>query len=177
MNSKLISISAVSAGFVAISLLLGTFVEIADLISVILASVFVLLPLYMNSYKACLITYLAGGVIALLCSGINLLSLVFPTYFAFFGIYPIVRCKLQEKNVNKYLCFILGLIWFIAVAYGAYFYYSLYMGMALEGLPSWVIDYVLYLLPVVAIVFFIVYHRFVLVMRIMIDRYLSRIIK
>ena len=45
-----------------------------------------------------MLAYLAGGVIAFLCSGFNILSLVFPAYFLFFGVYPIVKTKLVETN-------------------------------------------------------------------------------
>ncbi len=177
MKSKLISISAVSAGFVAISLLLGAFIEMVDLFSVILASVFVLLPLYLKSYKACFLTYLSGGLIAFLCSGLNVFSLVFPTYFAFFGVFPIVKCKLYEKHFNKYLTAIMGLVWFLIVAFGAYFYYTAFMGMALEGLPEWVNNYILYFIGGLAVIFYFIYARFIFVIRIIIDVYMSRIIK
>ena len=102
MKSKIISLSAISAGFVAISLIIGAYIEITDLFMVVVASVFVLLPLYLKSYKGSFLAFLAGGVIAVLCSGFNL-ALIFPAYFAFFGIYPIVKNYLEEKRDLKHL--------------------------------------------------------------------------
>lgn len=177
MKSKIISISAISAGFVAICLLVGAYFEVADLFTVVISSVFVTLPLYFNSYKGSVLTFLVGGVIAFICSGFNIISLVFPAYFAFFGIYPIVRIFLTEKKVNKYAGFIFGLIWFVAVAYGLYFYYLLVMGATFEGLPEWIINYLPYLVAVIAIVFYFIYDKFVLVARKATHFYLNKIIK
>lgn len=177
MKSKVISLSAISAGFVALFLIIGAYIELADLFTVVVASVFITLPLYFNSYKGCVLCSLAGGVIAFLCSGFNVLSLVFPSYFAFFGIYPIVKCKMLEKRVNKHISMLIGLIWFIIVAFGCYFYYTLIMQGVLEGLPSWILDNVLYVVAIVAIIFYFIYDRFVLVMMFLSAKYLRRIIK
>ncbi len=177
MKSKLISLSAVSAGLVAIALLLGAFIEFADLCSLVIASVFVIVPLYFNSYKGSVLCALSGGLVAFLCSGLNVLSLVFPAYFTFFAFYPIVWCKLKQKQVNKYFCFVLGLVWCIIAMYGCYFYYTHVMHGIMDGIPAWLIDYVIYVVGVVAIIFYLVYYRFIFLSKITIDRYLSRIIK
>ena len=87
MKSKVLALSAVSASFIAVFLTLGAYIELVDLVAVVVASIFVLLPLYMKSYKGSLLAYLAGGLLAFLISGFNILSLVFPAYFAFFGIF------------------------------------------------------------------------------------------
>lgn len=177
MKSKIISLSAVSAGLVAIALLIGAFIEFADLFTLVIASVFVMVPLYYNSFKGAFLCAISGGVIAFLCSGLNILSLVFPAYFAFFAFYPIVWYKLAQKNVKKHFTFIIGLIWCVLAMYGCYFYYTLVMHGMIDDLPAWLIDYVLYIVGLVAIIFYIVYYRFVVLIKITIDRYLSRIIK
>ena len=177
MNSKLISISAIAAGLSAIALIVGAYIEIADLFALVISSVFVIMPLYYRSYKGSILCFLAGGVIAFLCSGFNVLSLVFPSYFAFFGIFPIVKCYFDDKMWNKTLCFVLGLVWFLLCAYGMYFYYTLVMGGILDGLPSWLVDYTLYLIAPAVLIVFVIYNRFITVMRIFISRYLQRVIK
>lgn len=177
MKSRILSLSAVSAAFIAIALTVGAYFEFADVFALVISSVFVILPIYLRSYKGSVLAYLAGGVIAFFCSGFNLLSLVFPVYFLFFGIYPIVKNKLIEKNFNKYLGFFIGLLWFIIIAYGAYFYYTLIMHGVLDGLPSWFYDYVLYVVAIIAIIFYVIYDRFIYVIRFVINRYLGRIIK
>ena len=154
MKSKVISLSAISAAFVAIALIIGGFFEITDLFMLILASVFVMLPLYLNSFK--------GSFLA---------------YFGFFGIYPIVKCKMLQKNFNKAWGIVIGLIWLIAVSYGCYFYYTLILGGVFTGLPEWIYDYIIYGIGLIAIVLFFVFDRFVVVMRLLLDKYLNRIIK
>ena len=76
MKSKIISISAISAGFIAILLTIGSYFEITDLITTVVASCLVLLPLYYNSYKGMILTYLVGGVIAFMFSGFNPMAFV-----------------------------------------------------------------------------------------------------
>ena len=52
MKSRLLAISAISAALVAISLTVGAYVDMADIFSLVIASAFVLLPLYYDSFKA-----------------------------------------------------------------------------------------------------------------------------
>ncbi len=176
MKSKVIALSAISAGFIAIALIIGAYIEITDLFMVVVASVFVLLPLYLKSYKGSFLAFLAGGVIAFLCSGFNI-ALIFPAYFAFFGIYPIVKHKMLEKNVKNSIALIIGVIWFVAVAYGCYFYYTLILNGVFEGLPNWIEKYIIYGIGLIAILFFFIYDRFVFVVKIFVDKYLRKIIK
>ena len=75
------------------------------------------------------------------------------------------------------LAFGLGLVWFLIVAYGVFFYYTLFMGNTLSGLPAFIIDYALIFLAPLSAFVFVIYDRFVVVMREFTDRYLSRIIK
>ena len=177
MKSKIISISAIASAFIAICLTVGAYFEVVDLFAVVISSIFVMLPLYLNSYKGSVLCYLAGGLIAFLCSGFNVLSIVFISYFAFCGLYPIVKCKMIDKNFSKKLNVLIGLIWCVAVFYGVYFYYVYVANGIFDGLPSWIIDYVIYLVSVIGVIFFFTYDRFVLTMRIFLNRYLSRIIK
>ncbi len=176
MKSKVISLSAISAGFIAIALIIGAYFEITDLFMVVVASVFILLPLYFKSYKGSFLAFLAGGVIALLCTGFNL-ALIFPAYFTFFGIYPILKNKLMEKNVKIAISTLIGLIWFILVAYGCYFYYTLILNGIFEGLPVWLEKYIVYGIGLVAIIFFFIYDRFIFVVKFFVDRYLRKVIK
>jgi hypothetical protein len=177
MKSKFLAISAVSASFIAVFLTLGAYIELVDLFTVVIASVCVLLPLYLKSYKGSLLAFLAGGLLAFLISGFNIFSLVFPAYFGFFGIYPIIRNVFVEKNLKNYVRYIVGAVWCVAVSYGLYFYYTAFMGIALTDLPEIIVPYILPLVAVIGIVLFFVYDRFIAVTQILIDRYLSNIIK
>ncbi len=177
MKSKVITLSAVSAALTALCLTIGVYMEIADIFCVICSSVFVLLPLYYNSYKGCFLVALAGGVLALFFSWFNFLNIVFPTFFVFFGIYPIVRCYMRDKKFNKILGYIIGAIWCVAVVYGAYFYYTLIIKLSLSDLPAWFADNILIFIGVLGAIFFAVYDRFIYVLRIFSYNTLCRIIK
>ena len=177
MNSKNIALSAVSAGLVALFLLVGAYFEMADVFTVVIASVFVLLPLYYQSFKGSVLAYLAGGVVAFMCSGFNIMSLVFPAYFAFFGIYPIVKFYMMKKRVKDIFKLVLGLVWMVAVSIGLYFYYTAVMGVAIDDLPKFLVDYALLFVVAFSVVFFLVFDRFIFVVRRVMDYYLKRIIK
>ncbi len=177
MKSKLIAISAISAGLIAIILTVGAYVEVVDLFAIVVASVFVILPLYYKSYKASFMAYLVGGVIGFMFSGFNLLSVVFPAYFGFFGIYPIIKNLMREKNLNKVVAKIIGLVWCAIAIFGVYFYYTLVMHELFTDLPEWVINNVYLALGALSVVFFFIYDYSIFVFRRAIERYLSRIIK
>ena len=176
MRSKIIAISAISAGFIALSLTLGAYFSVLDLASVVLASVFVILPLYYKSCAGCFLCYLAGGVIAFLFSGFNIMSIVFPSYFAFFGIFPIIKCIMREKKFNKYIGMLIGLVWCVAVCFGIYFYYSEIMGQPFNDLPDWITNNILYFVALLGIIFYFVFDRFIVVGKMLADRFLGKIL-
>ena len=178
MKSKVISLSAISASFIAIALIIGTYFEILDFFMLVTASVFVLLPLYLNSYKGSFLAYLVGGIIAILCGGFNF-TLIYPAYFLFFGVYPIINHKMMQKNVKKWLKIIIGLLWFILVAYICYFYYTLVLDLkvVIEGAPQWLDNFIVYGVGLLAVVFYFIYDRFITVIKFVMDKYLYRIIK
>ena len=177
MKSKVLSLSAISAAFITLTLTVGAYLEIADLFALVISSVFVLLPLYLGSYLGSVLAYLAGGVIAFLFSGFNILSIVFPSYFAFFGLYPIVKVRMTDKKANKYLALIIGLVWCVVASYGIYFYYTAVIGGLFDGLPQWVVDYAIVFVGVLAVIFYFIYDRYVAVIRVFIDKYLGKIVK
>ncbi|MBQ8426349.1 MAG: hypothetical protein IJX16_01145, partial [Clostridia bacterium] len=115
MKSKVIALSAISSAIIAVLLTLGAYIELLDLFALVIASIFVILPLYYKSYLGSLLCYLSGGVLAFLCSGFNILSIVFPAYFCFVGLYPIIKCKMMDKSSNRILGLIIGAIWCVAM--------------------------------------------------------------
>ena len=177
MKSKVVALSAISASFVAIVLTLGAYIELVDLVAVVLSSIFVVLPLYYKSYVGSVLCYLVGGIIAFLISGFNILSVVFPAYFGFFGLFPIIKILMQEKGANPTLSFIIGLVWCVLAMYGIYFYYVLVMGEVFSGLPLWVEEYLIYIVGLVGVVFYLIFNKYVEVGKTALDKYLSRILK
>ena len=177
MNSKSLALSAISASFIAIFLTVGAYFSFIDLITVIFASAFVLLPLYYNSYLGSALSFVAGGIIAFLFSGFNIYSLVFPAYFFFFGCFPIIKIVLVKKGVKNIFSIIIGLIWCIAFSYGLYFYYIFVMKMQLSDFPEIIVKYIYFFIPVFAVIIFFIFDRFVIVVKMVEDKYLKRIIK
>ena len=180
MRSKVLAISAISAAFIVISLTIGVYVEIADLISLVVASAFVVMPIYLRSYKGSFLAFLVGGVIALLLCFSKFYSIVFPAYVIFFGIYPIVSLWAREKKVKRVIYYIVGIIWSIAFFYGAYFYYTSFLGLDLGEFPSWmqfVTNNILYFICPFAVVFYFVFDRYVNVVKMFYDRILTKVIK
>ncbi len=176
MKSKVVSLSAISASFIAVALIIGTYFELADLFMLVTASAFVLLPLYLKSYKGSFLAFLAGGVIAILICGFNF-TLIYPAYFGFFGIYPIIKIKMLEKRVSKTLNIVIGIIWFLVVSYVCYYYYIFVLGGVFEGLPTWVEKYLIYFIGLIAVVFYFIYDRFIVAIKFSLDKYLSKIVK
>lgn len=182
MKSKTVAISAISSALIAIALTVGVFFEVADLFALAVSSAFVIIPLYKNSYLGCFLSYLIGGVIALIFSGFNIFySVVFPAYFLFFGIYPILRNMMQDKKNNRLVPIVIGLLWCVLAVIGIFYYYTLVIGLNLDTIPSFipqfVKDYFVFLLVLFAVVFYFIFDRYVLVMRVFFDRYLTRISK
>ena len=182
MKSRIISLTAIASALVALCLTIGVYFEVADFTGLIIASAFVILPLYFKSIKACFLCYFVGGVIALILSGFNVIySVVFPAYFLFFGIYPIIKNILYDKKFNKIITFSLGFIWGVATIYGMFYYYSVVMGMDFNTFPSWVPSFIsdnfIYFIGLLGAFYFIIYDRFVIVVRIFFNYWLKRILK
>ncbi len=177
MKSKVIALSAISSAIIALLLTLGAYIEFIDLITLVFASILVILPLYYRSYLGSVLCFLSGGLLAFLFSGFNILSIIFPAYFGFMGIYPIVKFRLMQKNFNKIATIVLGALWCLACFYGVYYYYIFVANGIFDGLPEILLKYIVYLVGIVGVVFYFVYDRFILVAKIIFDTYLSKIIR
>ena len=177
MKSKVISLSAISAGFIAILLTVGAYFEFADIISIVLASCITLLPLYYGSYKGAILTYLVGGVIAFMFSGFNLYSLVFPSYFIFGGIYPIISTYFRERKGKKVSVYIVGAIYSALFFVGIYYYYVFFMKMATTDLPQIIQNNIVVFMALFGVIFYFIFDRFIVLVRRVSNYYLSRIIK
>ena len=178
MKSKTIAISAISAALTAIFLVIGSYLTVSDVFCTIISSVFVIIPLAINSYKGSFLAYLVGGAIGVIaCLPTFAFSFVIPAYFTFFGIYPIIKNILIKTKLKVFLRFFIGCVWCVAIIYGLYFYYTLIMGLSLADLPSFISDAILYLLAPIAIIFFVIYDRFLHVAKALLELYLYRFIR
>ncbi len=179
MKSKVIALSAISASFIAIILFVGAIVDLIDILMITAASVFVTLPLYYKSYKGSVLCYLVGGTIgALLALGVGKLvvSIVIPSYFLFFGIYPITLRYMIKKNIKKAVRFVIGAVWCVGIVFGMYFYYINIIGL-IENLPEIIEKNIYLVLVVFGLIFYFVYERFLFVSSKLTDNIIKRILK
>ena len=136
------------------------------------------MPLYLKSYKGCFLAYIAGGVLALICSLPTItFSVTLPAYALFSGLYPIIKNILTDKGVNKYVNLIIGLIWCVLACYGVYFYYTSVMNLSINNLPKFISDYILFFVGLMGVAFYFVYDKFLNVTKYVIDKNLGKIIK
>lgn len=178
MKSKIITLSAISCGLIAIILSFGAYIQVADIFSLLVVSLVVLLPLFYNSVKGALLTYFVGGIVSLLfCLPTFLFSFVIPAYFCFFGIFPVVYCVTDSKSINKFLRYFIGMFWCVLFFYGLYFYYTLVMGLELSNIPSLISNGILYFIAPFSIVFYCIYERFIYFGKNYVFRLLQRVIK
>ena len=188
MKSKTIALSAISSAFIAIILTLGAYIEIIDLMSVIVSALFSTLPLYYKSKKGAILSVLVGGVLAFILSGANIFTLVFPAYFLFFGIYPVINEVVSESKMDKNLWKVLSLIWCVAVCYFLLFYYAVIMQVPIYDFElfgktfnlSNLKNIRLYFLTAwggVSVLLYFVYNKFISVMFLASKNLLKRILK
>ncbi len=177
MNSKNVALSAVSASLIAVFLILGAYVTVLDISSVVIASLFTLIPLYKKSTLGSFLCYLVGGIIAFMCYGFNPVTLVFPAFFSYFGLYPLISDKMSQKNVKRIIRYVIGALWCVAVCYGLYFYYTSFMGLALHNLPKWIAENIYFILAPIAIAVYAVFEIFISYGKKFIFFYLSKIVK
>jgi len=189
MKSKIIALSAISSAFVAICLTLGAYIEFIDLISVAIAALFTMLPLYYESKKGSLLSFLVGGVLAFILSGANVYSLVFPAYFLYFGLIPLINYVVSKTKFDKTIWFIIKLVWCVVICYFLLFYYTNIIGIPLEytfelfgksfDFSNYhnIYYYFLTAYGVISIILYLVYDKFTEVMKLAIDRLLKRILR
>ncbi len=182
MNSKSIAISAISAALCAIALTLGAYFGVIDLLALVLASACVIIPTFNGSKWGGILAFLVGGVIAICASGFNFVgSVVFPAYFAFFGLYPLIRVLLLNKKIKVYWIKLVGVIWCVLAIYGIFYYYMFVMGIRMDKFPDWVPEFLtenlVYFLGLIAVIFYVVFDRYVIVMHRFYGRYIGRIVK
>ena len=176
MKSKTLAVSAISASFITLFLTIGSYFTAVDVFCVFLASAFVIAPLYCKSYTGSFLSFLVGGLLYLILSGFNFLTLIFPSYFLFFGIFPIIKVLLQEKKVNFYLAWAIKLVWAILAIYAIYFYYTAFVG-PISAVPEWLQSSFIYLISVCAIIICILFDRCISIMQFLWNKYLSKVIK
>jgi len=176
LTSRIIALSGISAAFSAICLILGAFIEVIDIPCAIIASLFVVLPLYYKSYWGSFLAFIVGGGIALLINP-NFLSLVFPLYFGFFGLFAIAKWRMLQKEFNRVLGLIIGLVWFLLVMLFVYYYYFIFLGNITTESIGFISEYLIYIWMGMGLIFYLIYDNLIVKLFLFIISTLRRIIK
>ncbi len=177
MKSKVIAISAIASSFIAIFLTLGAYIELIDVFVIIISSCFLVLPIYLKSYKGAFLSYLCGGVLGIIFAQFNVLNIVFFSYFLFFGIFPIILEICLNKKISKLFTFFIGLIWFIVFSFSLYFFYTSVLNLKIEDMPLFIEENIYLFILIFSFVFYCIYQRFLICYSLYIKRLLKRVIK
>ena len=116
-------------------------------------------------------------MIAFIFSGFNFLIVTVPAYFVFFGVFPLVKNLMEEKNVNKYVRYLIGLVWCVLAVYGMFFFYKNVMSLDFSDLPVFVKDNLVIVVGLLGVIFYVVYERFLTAFRRIIDELLKKVLK
>ena len=82
-----------------------------------------------------------------------------------------------EKGINKWVVYFIGLIWCVAAVYGIYFFYVNFMLIDLSYLPPIVNKYIHLFVGLAGVFFYVVFERYVVSVKRIIDMYLGKFIK
>ena len=135
MKSKLVAISAISAAFASVFLIIGIYIPVIDVVMSLVASAFITLPLAAKSVKGSLLSFFVSIVISFFAGGTvaSLYNLVFPSYVLFFGIYAVIDYAVTEKGkMPERVWYAVKLIWAVVAAYLLIVYYTLILGIPLD---------------------------------------------
>ena len=180
MKTKILTLSALSSALAAIVLILGTvFHQFLDLASVVIAPMFLAIPLYYNSVKGSFLATLSAGILALLLTGIGNIAtnVVYISYFLFFGFFPLIKYLSLTKRWNKYLTHTLCCIWFIITAIVIYLFWVEVLGLEV----TLILPIDKKLMPVVvmalAVPIYFLVDMYVYTCQIMMFKFIKRIVK
>ena len=110
-KSKLIALSALSAAFAVIFMVIGAYIPTLDYSAIFMASLCMMIPLTKKSIKSALLTYLATALLSsILVAG--RWEVVLP-FVLFFGLHPIINYFQKEKHINKFLALAVKDVWFV----------------------------------------------------------------
>ena len=124
ITSRGIALSAVSAAFAVIFLVLGAYIDVLDISCLFMASLALMLPLTKGFYLGAFLAYIASGILGFVLTGTFRLILPFA---AFFGLHPIVN-QLQKKfGINRWLALAIKTLWFAGVMALCYFFTSMFV--------------------------------------------------
>lgn len=116
--SKVIALSSLCTAFAAVLLTVGAYFPTLSYSCIFLASVVILLPLAKNTYKGAVLTVIASTLLSFLIASFSFETAL--PFVLFFGFHPIVSKVFKEKNLNKFLAYLIKDVWFVAAMLACY---------------------------------------------------------
>ncbi len=114
-DSKVVALSALSAAFSLIFIIIGAYFPAFDVSCLFMASLMVMLPLSKNSLKGALLCYGAVFVLSFIFTlGRFEICIAFGL---FFGLHPIINYLQLTRFKKVFLVKVLKTIWFLIVAF------------------------------------------------------------
>ena len=125
-RSRVIALSAISAGFAVLFMLAGAVIPVLDYSAIFMASLCTMIPLAKKSWQGGLMTYLATSLLCFIFFiGVNPAMVV--TFAIFFGAHPTVSFILRERRLNNILSMAIKTLWFVASAIVIYVFFSSFL--------------------------------------------------
>ena len=180
MKTKVLTVSALSSALATIVLIFGTvFADLFDLVAVIVAPMVLAMPLYYNSVKGAILSTLCAGILALMLTGFGSIAtnLVYISYFAFFGFFPIVKYCTLTKRWNKYLLHTICALWFAISVVVIYLYYVNVLGFGINLIIPLPAEKIPVMLFFGAIPLYFLVDAYIYACQIFMFRMLNRIVK
>lgn len=148
--SKIVSLSAVSAAFAVLFLVLGTYVDVLDLSCLFMTSVVLMLPLTKGYRMGCFLAYLATALLAMILTGFRFQIIV--PFVMFFGLHPLVNDLIKKFRINAVLAAVFKSAWFVATLYVMYYLMRLF-----ADIPDFIHKYIHYFLIIGGVLIFLCY--------------------
>ena len=173
-RSKIIALSAISAGFAVICLTAGVFISVFDYSAIFMASLCSMLPLAKKSWQGGVFTYL--GTLGLSCIFfVGVRPELVLTYGIFFGLHPTVNYIFKEKKVNKILGLIIKTVWFVGSIMLVYFMFSGFLFEESLLNNEFFKKYAYLIIAVVGAVLFIAYDFLMIRFQKMVDKTIEKL--
>ena len=124
-KSRVIALSAISAAFALVLLVLGSYIEVLDLSCLFMASLALMLPLAKGYRMGGFLAYLASALLAFILTGMRLQVLI--PFAMFFGLHPLANDIQRKYKINVILATAIKAAWFIATLFVMYYFTSMFI--------------------------------------------------
>ena len=170
LTSSELALSSLACAFTVIFLTVGSYSEVLLFTGYLLASVALMLPLSVGTYKGYLFAYTGGVIFGFIFNSARVFDVL--PFAVFFGLHPLVNELQLRTKINTWVACFLKAIWFDATMYGIWL---LVFGgdTTFAFVDKWIIP----ILLVVGSAFFVFYDYTMYKCRVLVNTYARKIFK